>query len=324
VKVGVDFEAQDGMTWEAWTRLARLVEDRGFESLWRSDHLFSVVGRTERPALEAMTALTQLATVTTRLRFGTLVTPITFRHPAVFGLQAAAIDALSGGRLEIGLGAGWHTHEHDAFGIPFASSMGERLDILEEGIQVLKALWTQEEAHYSGEHFSLAGARCHPRPAQRPHPPIVIGGAGEKRTLRIVAEHADEWNVHGITLDGFRDKRAVLERHCEAVGRDPGSIRHSVAGPCVIGATDADVRRGIDALAEFFPMVAPAFFPQGDATDNSVEAVRARGWFAGRPEEIVEQIRSFANEGVDRVIMQHMPHDEGSLELFAATVLPEV
>jgi F420-dependent oxidoreductase-like protein len=323
VEVGVDFEAQDGMTWERWTDLARRVEDAGFESLWRSDHLFSVVGRPERPALEAMTALTQVATITSRLRFGTLVTPVTFRHPSVFALQAAGIDALSGGRLEIGLGTGWHAHEHEAFGIPFAP-MATRFAMLEETIAVLKALWTQDEAHFAGEHFSLAGARCHPRPVQSPHPPIIVGGTGEKRTLRIVAVHADEWNVHGITVAGFRAKRTVLERHCAAVGRDPGSIRHSVAGPCVIGVTDAEVRRGIDALAEFFPMQAPAFFPQGAATDNSVEAVRARGWFAGRPDEIVEQIRAFAAEGVDRVIMQHMPHDDEALELFASAVLPEV
>lgn len=323
MNVGIDIEGQDGLTWERWQALARQVEDAGFESLWRSDHLFSVVGRIERPAVEAFTSLTYLATATSRLRFGTLVTPITFRNPALLALQAAAIDDLSGGRLELGLGVGWQVHEHEAFGVPFPP-MRTRFEMLEDSIGVLKALWSGQEATFAGRHFAVQRARCHPVPAQRPHPPIVIGGTGEKRTLRIVAQHADEWNAHGITVEAFLAKRSILETHCEAIGRDPATIRHSVAGPCVIGETDDAVRRGIDALASYFPLVAPAFFPRADATDNSPEAVRARGWFAGRPEEIVEQIQGFAAVGVHRIIMQHMPNDGEAIDLFARTVLPHL
>jgi F420-dependent oxidoreductase-like protein len=323
VKVGVDVEGQDGLTWERWRHLAARVEELGYESLWRSDHFCSVVGRVERPALEAWTSLAYLATATSRIRFGPLVTPVTFRHPSLLALTAAAVDELSGGRLEVGLGAGWEAHEHEAFGVPFPP-MPVRFELLEECIDVLKSLWTDEEAHYAGRHYTLRGAHGHPKPAQRPHPPIVVGGTGEKRTLRVVAKHADEWNAHGVTPEVYRAKRAVLERHCEEVGRDPGEIAHSICAPLVVGESDEEVTRSIDALARYFPLRASAFFPDGDDTDNSPDAVRARGWFAGRPGQVVEQIAAFEAEGVHRVIVQVMPHDGDALELFAASVLPHV
>jgi F420-dependent oxidoreductase-like protein len=322
VNVGVDFEGQDGLTWDRWRYLAQRVEELGFESLWRSDHLVSVVGRGERESIEAWTSLAYLATATTRLRFGTLVSPTTFRHPSLLALQAAAIDQLSGGRLEVGLGAGWDVDEHASFGVPFPPTK-DRFGMLEEAIDVVKALWTQEEAHFEGRFYSLDGARAHPAPAQRPHPPIVIGGTGERYTLPIVARHADEWNSHGVTPEVYRAKREALERMCEGVGRDPSEIKHSVAGPCVIGDSDGAIQRQIDAFADFFPLRAPAFFPE-DAVDNSIESLRARGWFVGRPDEVVEQIRVFAEAGVHRVMMQYMPHEDESLELFASDVLPHV
>lgn len=321
MKVGVVFEAQDGMTWGRWGELAERVEAAGYESLWRSDHLVSVVGRFERDALEAWTSLTYLATATKRLRFGTLVTPVTFRHPSLLALQAAAIDQLSGGRLEVGLGAGWDIAEHTAFGVPFPPTR-TRFDMLEDTLSMLKALWSGDAVDREGHVFSLRGARCHPAPAQRPHPPLVVGGTGERRTLRLVAEHADEWNVHAITLDGFRAKRQVLERHCAAVGRDPATIRHSVAAPCIVGDSRAIVERRIEEFALAFPLPTPAFFPPGST--NSLDAVRARGWFAGTPGEIAEQIQEFAAEGVHRVVMQHLPQDDEGIELFASAVLPEV
>lgn len=318
-KIGVDVEAQDGMTWDLWHTLATRVEELGYESLWRADHLFSVAGRHERPALEAWTSLTYLATATSRIRFGTLVSPMTFRHPAVLAVTASAIDALSGGRLEVGLGAGWHEDEHAAFDVPLPP-LRERFERLDDGIAVMKALWTGDEAHVEGRHWSLRGAVGHPRPAQRPHPPIVIGGTGEKLALRAVARHADEWNAHNITPEIHRAKRAVLERHCEELGRDPGTIRHSVAAALAIGETDADVARAIDAYADFFPLRTPGFFPEGSSSTPA--ALRERGWLVGRPEQIAEQIEALAAEGVHRVMVQVMPHDLPALELFGETVLP--
>lgn len=320
-KIGVDVEAQDGMTWEQWHRLATRVEELGYESLWRSDHLFSVACHPERPALEAWTSLAYLATATSRIRFGTLVTPMTFRHPSVLAVQAAAIDELSGGRLEIGLGAGWNEREHEAFGIELPP-LRKRFDRLDEGIAVMKALWSGEEATVDGRYFQLRGAVGHPRPAQAPHPPLVIGGTGEKLALRAVAKHADDWNAHGVTLEVHQAKRKVLERHCEELGRDPGTIELSIAGSLAIGETDAGVERAIRAYAEFFPLRTPQFFPEGAPT--TVAALRERGWFVGRPDQIVEQIQEIAATGVHRVMVQVMPHDLPTIELFAEAVLPQV
>lgn len=322
MKVGIDVEPQEGMTWERWAELARRVEELGFESLWRSDHLFSVVGQVQRPALEAWTSLTYLATATSRIRFGTLVTPVTFRDPAVFALTAAAIDALAGGRLEVGLGVGWNRAEHEAFGIPLPPP-AERFERLEETIEVLRALWTQDEANFGGKHFQLRGAHGHPKPAQRPHPPIVIGGTGEKRSLRTVARFADEWNAHGVTLDLYRQKRAALDRHCEEIGRDPATIRRSVAGACIVAETRTEIERQLKIFAETFPLDAPAFFPSA-ATSHSIEDMRDRGWFIGTPDEVVEQIEAFAAEGVHRVMMQLMPNDDAQLDALAESVLPHL
>jgi F420-dependent oxidoreductase-like protein len=311
---------QQHATFEEYLEVWRLAEEAGLD--WASvfDHFLPIQSDPTGPCFEGFTLLAAMAAHTSRLRCGIIVTGVTYRNPAILAKMATTIDHVSGGRMELGLGAAWYEDEHRQYGVPFPR-IGERMDMLDDACRILRALWTQERATVEGRHFSVRDALHEPKPVQDPMP-LLIGGSGEKRTLRIVAEHADEWNAHGITVDALRAKRRVLARHCEAVGRDPASIRLSVAGPCVVGESDAAVRRGIDALAEFFPLRAPAFFPDGAATDNSVEAVRARGWFAGRPDEIAEQIQAFADEGVDRVIMQHMPHDGESLELFASTVLP--
>jgi F420-dependent oxidoreductase-like protein len=318
MKLGVMYDAQDGMTWELWQRAAAQAEALGFESLWRSDHLFSVVNRPERPALEAWTSLTYVATATRRLRFGPLVSPITLRHPALLALAAASVDVLSGGRLELGLGAGWDEHEHRAFGVPFPD-VRSRMEMLAESIAVTRLLWTGDEAHFAGRHYTLDGARGHPRPDQRPGPPIIVAGTGERRLLRIVAEQADEWNAHGVGVEIYRRKLATLAHHCEAVQRDVRSIRRSFAGALAVASSAGDLKRRIDTLAEMFPL--PVFFPPG--AGRAPEDLRARGWFAGTPEEIVDQVEALAAEGVERVMFQQLdPADGESIELLGETVLP--
>jgi F420-dependent oxidoreductase-like protein len=321
MKFGIDVEAQDGLTWEQWGRIARRAEELGYESLWRADHLQSIVSRDDRPGLEAWTSFAYLATETKSLRFGPLVSPMTFRHPSVLAAAASSIDVLSGGRLEVGLGAGWYEGEHDAFGLALPP-MAERFGRLDEGIRVLKALWSGERCTFDGEWFALRGAVGQPRPTQRPHPPIVIGGTGERRTLRIVAEHADEWNLHGVTPEVYRGKCEVLERHCEEVGRDPATIKRSIAAPCAIGETHADVLEAVQRFAAFLPATGPAFFPQGEGTDNTIAALRARGWLAGTPDEVEEQVRAFEAHGIGRMIVQIIPSDDRTVEVFGSDVLP--
>lgn len=194
-----------------------------FESGWTFDHFYPIFSDSTGPCLEGWTTLTALAQATTRLRLGTLVTGIHYRHPAVLANMAAALDIISGGRLELGIGAGWNEEESGAYGIELGG-IKERLDRFEEACQVLIGLLSQETTHFDGRYYQLKAARNEPKGPQRPHPPICIGGSGEKRTLHIVARYAQHWNFAGGTSAEFARKREVLAAHCADIGRDAGEI----------------------------------------------------------------------------------------------------
>jgi F420-dependent oxidoreductase-like protein len=316
MRLGVMIEGQEGLNWERWRHLIEYVEALGFESLWRSDHFFSLMGQSDRDALETWASLVEVAGRSRRLRFGPLVCSMTFRHPALLARMAAAVDSLSGGRLVLGVGAGWNVPEHEAFGIPFPS-LKQRMDDLEDGIEVIKALFTGEKVSYSGRRFSLKDAQMRPAPAQRPHPPLLVGGGGEKRTLRIVARHADEWNAVALTPDAYRAKSAVLAQHCAAVGRDPATIRRSMMCAFIIGRDGAELRRRVEGLQR---VLTPMSTQPADAVP---EAMRQRGWLVGTPEEVVGQLKSLAEAGVERVMLQHHNQtDDAVLELIAQEIVP--
>src|SRR5690606_33468580 len=224
--LAVMIEGQEGLNWDRWRRIIRATEDLGYESLFRSDHFFSLSGPHDRDALETFLSFVLVAEESSRIRFGPLVASMTFRHPSLVARMAAQIDVLSEGRFILGLGAGWNVPEHEAFGIPFPP-VRERMDRLEEGIQVVRTLWGEGPASFEGRYYQLQDVECYPKPAQSPAP-ILVGGSGEKRTLRIVAQYADEWNVTGQTVETYRHKDEVLRAHCEAVGRDQASIRRSM------------------------------------------------------------------------------------------------
>ena len=193
MKLGVMIEGQEGVTWDLWRQLTAKVEALGFESLWRSDHFMSLED-SSRDAIETWAALTLTAAETTRLRFGPLVCPMTFRHPSLLARMAASVDVLSGGRLVLGLGAGWNEHEHRAFGLPFPP-LTERIDRLEEGIEVILRLLGDGPAHFNGRHYQLNGSNPCPKPVQKPRIPLIIGTTGAGRMLRVVARYADEWDA---------------------------------------------------------------------------------------------------------------------------------
>jgi F420-dependent oxidoreductase-like protein len=206
----------------------RLADEAGFDHLWVFDHLNPIGSAPlDGDIYEGWTLMAAMAQATGRVRIGNMVTGNTYRHPGLLAKVATTVDHLSGGRLEFGLGAGWAEAEHRMIGLEFPPT-GERLRRLHEACVVIKKLWTEEHADFDGRHYHLAGATANPKPLQRPHPPIWIGGGGERRTLRIVAEHADVWNFAGGPLETALHKREVLERHCADVGRDPAAIRLSV------------------------------------------------------------------------------------------------
>jgi F420-dependent oxidoreductase-like protein len=297
MKVGVMIEAQEGLTWEHWFRIADRVERVGLDSLWRSDHFFSLSGDRHRPALECWTSLTALAQRTQRIRFGPLVSPMTFRQPALLARMAAAVDLLSSGRLVLGVGAGWNVAEHEAFGIGLPP-LKERFDRFEEGIAVIKALWTGGPVDLDGRYYSLRGATAYPRPQQQPAPPLLIGGDGEVRLLRIVAREADEWNSHAHTPEVYRVKLAKLEEHCRAVGRDLATIRRSWMGGILIGSDPAEVVEKARWMQSFLGVGTDV--PPSAAADE----FRRRGWIVGTPDQAASQLAAWSALGIERVMFQ--------------------
>jgi F420-dependent oxidoreductase-like protein len=211
-------------TWDAMLEVWRAADDiELFESAWTFDHFYPIFSDSTGPCLEGWITLTALAQATRRLRLGTLVTGIHYRHPAVLANMAATLDIISGGRLELGIGAGWNEEESGAYGIELGTPR-ERSDRFEEACAVLTALLTQETTTFKGSYYQLTEARCEPKPVQRPHPPICIGGSGKLRTLRTAARYAQHWNFVGGTPDEFRAARDVLHEHCADIGRDPAQI----------------------------------------------------------------------------------------------------
>jgi F420-dependent oxidoreductase-like protein len=238
VRVGLKF-AQQLCTVEQQREVWRVADEAGFDHLWDFDHFHPIGGAPlDGDIFDGWSLLAAMAEATDRVRLGNMVTGNTYRHPAVLAKIATTVDHLSGGRLEFGLGGAWAEVEHTMLGIDFPG-VGERLRRLDEACQVIKKLWTEERSDFDGRYYRLQGALASPKPVQRPHPPIWIGGGGERKTLRIVARHADVWNMAGGSLDVARHKVEVLERHCADVGRDPAEIRLSVQ--LRFNTDDADV-----------------------------------------------------------------------------------
>lgn len=316
-KLGIMIEGQEDLTWERWHRLAERTEALGFESIWRSDHLTPLVRDDTAEALEAWISFATLADRTSRLRFGPMVTPITFRHPAVLAKMAACIDQLSNGRLELGLGAGWHDREHKAFGLPYPN-MRERFERLEECLQLTIAIWTQDNVSYDGRHYQLEDITSHPKPLQRPHPPIIIGGNGKRRTLPLAAKYGNEWNGTSQTPDEYRERRELLRGMCEGFGRDPDSVRCSLMITLLIGRDDAEVKARIGRHAEImskYPHMATA----------TPESLAESGWVVGTPPQVVDRLQQYAEAGAERFMLQIYDYDDlDVLEILAQDVMPQI
>jgi F420-dependent oxidoreductase-like protein len=223
----------------------RLADDAGFDSCWVMDHFATLGPRDDGPIFETWTMLAAMAQLTTRTRIGCAVVGNTYRHPGVLAKMAVTVDHLSGGRLEFGIGAGWAENEHTMLGLEFGTK-NDRADRLEEGVQIIRSLWTQPRTTFEGRHYRLQDAVAEPKPVQQPYPPIWVGGSGPRRTLRIAAQYADVWNAAGGSPQDVAASSAILDQHCADVGRDPGQIRRSVQFR--VGADDLDrVRATVDS-----------------------------------------------------------------------------
>jgi alkanesulfonate monooxygenase SsuD/methylene tetrahydromethanopterin reductase-like flavin-dependent oxidoreductase (luciferase family) len=299
-QVGIMIEGQEGLSWERWRRICLDTEALGFASLRRSDHLISLMNAPERDCIECWTSLALAAEWTKRIEIGPMVTPMTFRFPGVLAKQAAAVDALSGGRLLLGLGAGWNVNEHRLFEIPFLTER-ERFERLESGIKKMREIWEG----------------TNPKPARNPIP-LLIGGKGTKRTLPLVAREATEWNHSILNPDAFRDRVEVLERACRDIGRDPKTIKRSVMTSYIIGRDGSELKARAGQVGAIIPAL------QAMTPDQVLEN-RKGVWFVGTPEEIAERMREVSRLGVDLFMLQHFLLDDGdALRLLAEEVIPAV
>ena len=293
-------EGQEGLNWDRWRRLCHDVDALGFASLRRSEHLVSVMGEDSRDCIDCWTSLALAAEWTKTIQFGPMVSPMTFHHPAMLARKAAAVDVLSGGRLILGVGAGWNEHEHEMFGIPFLT-VKERMDLLEQGVARIHDTWMKSS----------------PKPVQNPIP-LLMGGRGEKRALPMIAREAAEWNLSHLDAGEYQQKRRVLEDCCRDIGRDPSSIRHSVMATYIIGRDRDDLHARAAKIRDFLPSL------HGLDVDQAMDKIRQRG-LVGTPEEIVEQIRVHSSLGVDLFMLQHfLLDDSDALKLLASEVMPAV
>jgi len=306
-QVGIMVEGQESMTWERFLGLARSVEELGFHSFFRSDHLTALGGAKDRQSLDLWSSLAALALQTERIRFGPMVCSMTFRHPAILAKMAASVSVLSNGRLDLGIGAGWYGEEHEMFGIDFPR-YGTRLKMLDEGAQVIKLLFATEPTNFDGEFYQLHDAMTTPKPDNLS---IIMGGKGEK-TLEVVARHADEWNCSYVGEDVFKDKSRQLDINCEAIGRDPLTLRRSLMIPFVIARSESELQERIHAHRLMFSDL-PGDLP----------AWHRAGFIGGRPQQVIDQLKGFEQAGVTRFMLQHNNLDDiDSLTLLAEEVLP--
>lgn len=291
-------------SWEGVERIAQLAERSGFSSVWISDHLFLDWSKYGGPAdkqgvLESWTTLSALGAITSEVRLGTLTLCNDLRNPALLAKMAASLDRLSGGRLELGLGAGWYEPEYKAAGIPFDSA-GDRIRRLGEAAHVVRRLLSGEEVTFSGRFYEVSGAVVRPRPAQEPGPTVWIGGKGDY-LLKTAARHADGWNFSWLgDFDAYAERSRVADRACESVDRDPGSLKRSVGAYVLAGRDDADARRRYDRLVERTPpgVLRPS---HGGAGVSWEEFRQTR--VAGTVAEVTERLGSLADLGVEEVIV---------------------
>ena len=301
-------EPQEGAEYGTLLAVAQAAEQLGFDAFFRSDHYLAIDASGLPGPTDAWITLAGLARETSRIRLGTLVTPVTFRLPGPLAITVAQVDRMSGGRVELGLGTGWFDAEHTAYGIPFPP-LAERFDRLEEQLEVVTGLWGTAEGKtfsFSGSYYTLTDSPALPKPVQRPRPPVLIGGGGERRTPRLAARFADEYNVPFDTVEASVAAFGRVREACQEAGRDPGSLRYSAAQTVCCGRDEAELAR------------------RAEATGEQLAELRRSG-LAGSPAEIVDKLGRFAAAGAERVYLQVLDlHDLDHLELIAAEVMPQV
>jgi F420-dependent oxidoreductase-like protein len=306
-------EGQEGVTWEQWVALARTCEENGVEALFRSDHYIGFNAGDAEGSLDCWTTLAALAAITTKLRLGSLVSPVTFRHPSVLAKAAATADHVSGGRVELGIGGGWMAREHEAYGFPFPETR-VRMEMLAEQIEIVHRQWTEDSFDFEGRHYKLERSTALPKPVQRPHPPLIVGGAARAGTLVPAVRWADEYNTTFPTDEEVEERRRRLLEECERQGREP--LRFSIMTTCIVGADKAEFierARGVYGLRT-----------REASFEDWLEGQRG-GAILGSVDQVLTRLRRLASLGVDGVMLQHLRHDDlESVALMGRELVPAV
>ena len=313
MKFGVQIENHLGMTYNGVRKVALEAEKSGFDGLFICDHL---MGRNEetfrQPCLDPWVTLGGLAQATKKITLGTLVSAVGFRYPSLLAKMGATLDHVSGGRLQLTLGAGWHEPEYKAYGIPFPQT-GERMQQLREAIQIIRSMWTQDHATFDGKFFKIEGAWSYPRPASSK---IWVGGGGEKMLLRIVADLADGWNAVGLSVDEYARKLEILRTLCESAGRKLNTIERSYYGTCLVGSNENEFR---ESFNQYYGQYRKAEEPM----ETFLERMRSTRLFVGTAAEVAEKMKGFEELGVSYFILYFPDKDGLSLfKRFSDLVMP--
>jgi F420-dependent oxidoreductase-like protein len=299
VRVALMIEGQEGVSWDDWLALAHACEENGVEALYRSDHYLSTAGAGDLGSLDAWTQIAALGARTEHVRLGTLVSPATFRHPAVLAKAVVTADHASSGRVELGMGAGWLEDEHRAYGIDFPDRR-TRLERLAEQIEIVHRLLTEPRTTFEGRHYRLEDCECLPQPLQRPRPPLIVGGSAGRGTLDPAVRFADEYNTIFASVDEVRERRRKLDAACERAGRDPATIRFSLMTGFAVGADRAEARERMRRRL--------ARSRSDEDPDDALE--RKRDCVIGTVDEAVEKLRAYEDAGLDGVMLQHLDHTD--------------
>ena len=307
IRFGVQTAPQQ-ISWAELRETWQEVEKLGFDTLWVNDHLLPSVGPSDAPNLEGWTVLSAIAALTTRVRIGVMVTSNTFRHPVVLAKMATTVDHISGGRLILGIGSGYFAQEHQVYGIPLHTP-SRRARQLEEALQVIRKLWTEENVSFTGTYYQLANAPFAPKPLQKPHPPIMIAGTGEKLILPLVAKYADMWNAGGLGIEALARKVAILEEHCARIGRDASDIEKTYLTPLYLRSNPSEVERLLTQIPQVQTL--------------SIEQMRAM-ILAGDVAAVQRQVQAYLDVGITHIIIAlRRPgfYDREGLRLFAREVM---
>jgi F420-dependent oxidoreductase-like protein len=308
-------EGQEGVTWEEWVAAAQTAERLGFDAIFTSDHYFSVMGNRDRGSSDAWTNLAGLAAVTSTIRLGTLVSPVTFREPAVLAKAAVTVDRISHGRVEIGMGAGWWEEEHRTHGFPFPS-VDERFARLEEQLEIVHRLLTEDVFTFEGHFYTLRDVPFAPKGIQVPHPPIIVGGDGGPRLARLVSRWADEFNTVGVGPEEAGQRIAGVRARLDRDGRDQASLATSVMTWCYVGTTEDEA---MDRIRVVFDRSMRA-----ERFADELDALRAT-CVVGSVDQAVERLRAYEAAGVQRIMLNHELFDDlEMLEVLATQVFPRV